>query len=122
MRAIAPALLLLALAACGYAPPAQTDVSKPAYSADLLACRDTAATDVNARNAKTGLAWFSSPVRRWGQIEDGVQACMAGKGYGRLRWCSDEEIRTGTRAGNLVVTAGGIRCSDPPAPERRRAG
>jgi hypothetical protein len=122
MRPVLPALLVLGLAACGYEPPAQTDRSAPAYQADLNACQDTAATDVNKRNAKTGLAWFSSPLRRWGQIEDGVQACMAGKGYGRLRWCSEDELRNGARSGNVVVTAAGIRCTEPPAPERRTPG
>ena len=122
MRVLAPALLLLALVACGYDPPAQTDTSKPAYTTDLEACQDSAATEVGQRNVKKALAWFSAPVRRWGQIDDAVQACMAGKGYGRLRTCSDEEIRTGAKSGNMVVTASGIRCSEPPAPERRRAG
>jgi len=122
MRTLVPTLLLLVLAACGYEPLAQTDVSTPTYTADLDACQDSAAKEVNARNAKTGLAWFSSPVRRWGQIEDGVQACMAGKGYGRLRWCSEDELRTGAKSGTVVVTAAGIRCSEPPAPQRRRAG
>ena len=122
MRALLLLFGLLLLAGCGYEPPAQTDRSTPAYRADLDACHDQAATGVNQRNAKTGLAWFSSPVRRWGQIDDAVQGCMAGKGYGQLRWCSAEEQRAGTRSGNVVVTASGLRCSDPPAPERRRAG
>jgi len=83
MRFFAPALLLLLVGACGYHPPPQTDVSAPAYTADLDACQDTAASEVNKRNAKRFFAWVSSPVRRWGQISDAVEACMAGKGYRR---------------------------------------
>ena len=44
--------MVLAVAACGYQPPAQTDTSKPAYVADLDSCRDGAADAVNKRNAK----------------------------------------------------------------------
>src|SRR4051794_29429024 len=121
MRSFGPALLLLAFAACSY-KPAPRDVGKPAYTADLKACQDSAASDVNKRNAKTALAWFSAPVRRWGQISEGVQACMAGKGYGGLRGSSDGELPSGSTSGGLVVTSAGVRCSDPPAPERRRAG
>ena len=122
MRRLAPALVLLACSACGYQPPAQTDVSKPAYRTDLDACHDAAVTEVGAHNAKTGLAWMAGPVRRWGQIAEAEQACMAAKGYGRIRTCTDEEIRNGAKSGNVVVTAAGIRCAEPPTPERRRAG
>ena len=116
-----PLALLLGLVGCGYTPPAQTDVAAPAYRTDLTACEDTASKDVNTHNAKTGLAWFASPVRRWGQISDATQACMVGKGYGRVRWCSADELRSGTRSGNVVVTSSGVQCSDPPNPERRRS-
>jgi hypothetical protein len=75
------AALVLALTACGYTPPAGTDVSKPSYRADLTACRDSAASEVNFRNSKTGLAWIASPVRRWGQIKEATQVCMTKKGY-----------------------------------------
>ena len=110
------ALLFLAgLAACGYRPTAQTDTAAPGYQADLATCRDTAASDVNKRNAKTGLAWLASPVRRWGQIGDATGACMEAKGYGQVRWCTADELRTG--GGNQVVTSTGVQCSDPP---RRR--
>jgi len=100
----------LALAGCGYAAPSEVDRSAPAYRADLGKCEDTAASDVNKQNAKTGLAWFASPVRRWGQIGDAVQSCMADKGYGRLRWCTPEELRSG----NGVATAAGLKCEEPP--------
>ncbi|HYZ61931.1 MAG TPA: hypothetical protein VE650_05705 [Acetobacteraceae bacterium] len=118
MRAFGILLVVGVLAGCGYDPPPQTDVSKPAYRTDLDACQDSAATEVNKENAKKGLRWFASPVRRWGQIDDAVDACMAGKGYGRLRACSDAELRSG----NVVVTASGVRCGDAPSPERRRPG
>ena len=65
---------------------------------------------VNKQNAKTGLAWLSSPVRRWGQISDGVQSFMADKGYGRLRWCTAEELQKGA---GVVSTVAGLQCVDP---------
>jgi hypothetical protein len=121
MRLLLPAMLL-ALAGCGYTPPPQTDTSKPAYRADLDACQDSAAEAVNKRNAKTGPAWFSSPVRRWGQIQDGVQVCMAGKGYGSVRWCTADELRTAAKSGAVMVTSAGVQCVVPPTPDRRRSG
>lgn len=105
---------LLTLAACGYHPPPQTNTASPAYVADRDACEDKSASDVNKANAKTGLAWFSSPVRRWGQIADTTQACMAGKGYGRLRWCTADELLSGNHQGTVFVTSSGVQCSDPP--------
>jgi hypothetical protein len=122
MPLLSRSVLVLALAAAGCADrsAAEADTSAPSYRADRDSCRDTAATDVNKRNAKTGLAWLSSPVRRWGQISDGVDACMAGKGYGRLRWCTEDELRGGKTTGKVVVTASGLQCSDPPASERRK--
>ncbi|GAC1477627.1 MAG: hypothetical protein NVS2B11_00410 [Acetobacteraceae bacterium] len=114
-------LLLLALASCGYAPSATVDTAAPTYRADQESCEDSSATDVNKRNAKTGLAWLASPVRRWGQISDGMDACMADKGYGRLRWCTADELRGGTKSGAVIVTASGLQCSDPPSRERRRS-
>jgi hypothetical protein len=84
MRVLLLALVLAPIAACGYEPPVQADKAKPAYAGDLESCQDSAGDTVNKRNAKTGLAWFSSPVRRWGQKRDEVRNCMAGKGYGRV--------------------------------------
>ena len=107
-------LPLLTLAACGYQPPPQTNTENPAYIADRDKCEDTSAGDVNKTNAKTGLAWFRSPFRRWSQIADATQSCMAGKGYGRLRWCTADELRSGNRQGNVIVTSTGVQCSDPP--------
>lgn len=112
---------LLGLAACGQLPPAQTDTAASGYTADLAACEASATSAVNARNAKTAPAWFASPFRRWGQIADATQGCMQARGYGRVRWCSAEELRSGARSGNVVVTPSGVQCADPPAPERRPA-
>ena len=119
MRAVLPILATLLLTqGCGYAPPPRADTAAPQYEADLDKCRDDTATAVNKRNAKTGLAWFASPVTRWGQIGDGVSACMAARGYGRSRACTAEELRTA--GGNRVVTTAGVRCSDPATPPEAR--
>ncbi len=104
---------LLVPASCGYTPPPRTDTSSPTYQTAVDACDDAVSSAVNKRNAKTGLAWLASPVRRWSQIGDGVSACMAQKGYGRTRACTPAELRQGNRSPNLVVTASGIQCSDP---------
>lgn len=69
-----------ALAGCAYEPPV-ADRSRPSYAADLQACQDSVPAAVNTQNAKTGLAWFSSPFRRSFQIRDGMRGCMAAKGY-----------------------------------------
>ena len=118
-----PALLVLVgLAACGYQAPPRTDTASPAFAAARDACEDSAAKQVNQRNAKTGLAWMASPVRRWSQIGDATAACMDGKGFGRVRWCTPEELRNGNRQNGLIVTASGIQCSDPPGlPSERPA-
>lgn len=122
MRPLAAIALLASLAACGYTPPPQANTSAPSYRADLDKCEDEATAAVRKQNAKRFLSWLSSPVRRWSQIGDEVQVCMAGKGYGRTRWCTPAELRDASRAGNLVVTATGIQCAEPPVPERRRPG
>ena len=108
------ALSLLTLSACGYHPPPQTNTASPAYVADRDACEDKSTADVNKTDAKTALAWFGSPFHRWSQIADATQSCMAGKGYGRVRWCTPEELRSGNRQGGMIVTASGVQCSDPP--------
>jgi len=36
---------------------------------------------VNKRNAKHGLDWFSSPVRRPFQIREAIRSCVKSKGY-----------------------------------------
>ena len=104
----------LALGGCGYRPPAGTSASAPGYAADYAACDASVPDAVNKRNSKTGLAWFASPVRRWGMIDEGMSACMAEKGWGRVRACTPEELRAGGRSGGLSVTARGVQCADPP--------
>ena len=66
---------------------------------------------VDKNNAKRGLSWFGGPVTRWSRIEDGMNACMAGKGWGHARACTAEELRGGNRTGGLVVTRTGVQCS-----------
>lgn len=73
-------LLALLATSCATEPPI-VDRSRPSYQADLQACQDSVPSAVNARNAKTGLDWFSSPVRRPFQIRAGMRGCMEAKGY-----------------------------------------
>lgn len=117
MRHLPPLLLAAAiLAACGYTPPPQANAASPAYKTDYAACDSAVPQAVNRRNAKTGLAWISSPVTRWSQIDDGMNACMAAKGWGRVRACTTNELGAGNRTGSLVVTARGVQCADPGKP------
>lgn len=82
MRRMVVLLGVLAVAGCaGYEPRAETDRSAPKYQADLLACQQSSVDAVNKRNAKTGLAWFSSPVRRPFQIREAIRSCIREKGY-----------------------------------------
>lgn len=62
-----------------YAPAAQG--AGPAYQADLAACQEQSTDAVNKRNAKTGLAWFSSPFRAPFQVRPEIRACLKAKGY-----------------------------------------
>lgn len=103
----------LLVAACGYTPPGETDTQSARYRADREACGSSVPSAVNRRNAKTGLAWFASPVTRWSQIGDGLNECMAGKGWGRVRTCTAEELRQGNRTSSLMVTPSGVQCADP---------
>lgn len=92
----------------------QVDATSGAYRADLAACRQSSEQAVNQDNARRALRWVASSVTRWGQIGDATGSCMAGKGYGRLRWCTDEELAQARRTGTAVVTASGVQCSEPP--------
>ncbi len=114
MIRLSSAALLLACTGCGYSPPAQTDTALSSYKTDLEACHQTAEADVSKQNAKRALTWLASPVRRWGQIGDATGSCMAEKGYGQLRWCRDDELANARRSGNVVVTAAGVQCVQPP--------
>ena len=74
-------ILSTVLAGCGGYAPRVTSTASPTYQTDLVSCQDTSAAEVNRRNAKTGLAWFSSPFRRTFQIHAAIRGCMEAKGY-----------------------------------------
>lgn len=103
---------LVLLAACGTTP-------KPGpgtRAADEEACSASVPDAVDKRNAKTMLSWVAGPVRRWGQIDSATTACMAERGRGTTRACTEAELRSAPDAlGPVVrtVTANGIRCTDP---------
>lgn len=81
------------------------------YRVDVEACDASVPEGVDKRNAKTGLAWFGGPVTRWGQIDDAMNACMGGKGWGRVRACTADELRTGSPT--RIVTRSSVQCADP---------
>lgn len=73
---------VLAVAGCSsYEPRVTADRTAPKYQADLAACQGESVDAVNTRNAKRGLDWFSSPVRRPFQIRAAIRSCMTAKGY-----------------------------------------
>ena len=73
---------LLAVTGCySYEPRVDTDRASPKYQAALAACQETSVGAVNKRNAKSGLDWFSSPVRRPFQIREAIRSCVRAKGY-----------------------------------------
>lgn len=113
------AALAVGLGACSYAPPAQTNTASPKYQADLDSCETSVPDGVDKRNAKRGLTWMAGGVTRWSRIDDGLNACMGGKGWGHLRACTADELRQGSKTqatGTLTVTRDGIRCTDPNKP------
>ena len=72
----------LAVAGCyRYDPRAGLDAASPEYQAALAACQEESVDAVNKRNAKTGIDWVSSPVRRPFQIREAIRGCVAKKGY-----------------------------------------
>lgn len=73
---------MLAVAGCvsNYAPAVQ-GAEAPGYQKDLAACQEQSTDAVDRRNAKTGLAWLSSPVRRPFQVRPEIRACLKAKGY-----------------------------------------
>ena len=109
-----PLALLFPLAACGYAPPPQTDTASAPYQTAFDACSASVPDAVDRHNAKTGLAWMAGGITRWSAIDTGMNACMAGKGWGHLRPCTPDELHHGNTTPGLTVTAAGIRCSAPP--------
>ena len=76
-------LLAAALGATGcvssYAPAVQG--AGPAYQSDLAACQEQSTAAINKRNAKTGLAWLTSPVRAPLQVRLAIRECLKAKGY-----------------------------------------
>ena len=82
MRRMVILLALLAAAGCSsYEPRVGTDRTAPKYQSDLAACQANSADTVDKRNAKRGLDWFSSPVRRPFQIREAIRSCVKSKGY-----------------------------------------
>lgn len=87
MKRIVVLLGVLAVAGCaGYEPRVETDRGAPKYQSekyqsDLAACQASSAEAVDRRNAKTGLDWLSSPVRRPFQVREAIRSCVRGKGY-----------------------------------------
>ena len=73
----------LAVAGCvsSYAPTVQGADAAPGYQKDLAACQEESTAALDKRNAKTGLAWFASPVRNPFQVRPMIRSCLRGKGY-----------------------------------------
>lgn len=76
-----PLLLAGALGACSLDPNVAIGRDVATYQTDLAACRASVGETVDRENAKTGPAWFASPVRRPFQVRDGVRTCLSAKGY-----------------------------------------
>ena len=69
------------LAGCAAYEPAGLDRTRPAYQTDLVECQENEPVVVDEYNAKYGLRWVASAVRRPFQVRDAIRGCMAGKGY-----------------------------------------
>ncbi len=72
---------LLAVAACGYAPPNPADTAKPSYTADLAACQTAGDKEAHRLVMSRGGLFLTYPISL--PIEQRLQTrkCMVGKGY-----------------------------------------
>jgi hypothetical protein len=73
--------LVLAVGACSYDPPIQTDHTAHKYQTDLQTCRDKAAHDVYMKFAGSIWTWIISPITAPSARHRAVRACMQSKGY-----------------------------------------
>ena len=82
MRRMVILFSVLAVTGCyRYEPRVNADRAAPQYQSDLAACQESSVDAVNKHNAKRGLDWFGSPVRRPFQIREAIRSCVKAKGY-----------------------------------------
>lgn len=72
---------LLAVAACGYAPPNQADGSRPTYQSDLAACQTSGDKEAHRLVMSKGGLFLTYPISIFVQEHRRVRKCMDGKGY-----------------------------------------
>jgi hypothetical protein len=72
---------LLAITACGYAPPNAADTARPTYQSDLAACQTTGDKEAHRLVMSQGGYFLTYPISTWALDRREVRKCMAGKGY-----------------------------------------
>jgi hypothetical protein len=72
---------LLAVAACGYAPPNPADTARPTYHSDLAACQTSGDKEAHRLVMSQGGYFLTYPISTWMLDRREVRKCMDGKGY-----------------------------------------
>ena len=72
---------LLAMTACGYAPPNSADTARPSYQADLAACQTSGDKEAHRLVMSRGGLFLSYPISIFVEEHLQVRKCMDGKGY-----------------------------------------
>jgi hypothetical protein len=72
---------LLAVAACGYAPPNAADTAKPAYHSDLASCQTSGNKEAHRLVMSRGGLFLTYPISIFVEEHHQVGKCMDGKGY-----------------------------------------
>ncbi|MBV9654759.1 MAG: hypothetical protein JOZ42_09375 [Acetobacteraceae bacterium] len=83
-RILSAGLLWLAgasVAACAYDPPVAGDHTTPKYTADLEACRETAAKAAHHTVIGRGYLFLSYPISYPIEKRAELRKCMTGRGY-----------------------------------------
>jgi hypothetical protein len=72
---------LLAVAACGYAPPNAADRAKPTYQSDLAGCQTSGDKEAHRLVMSRGGLFLTYPISIFVEEHRQVGKCMDGKGY-----------------------------------------
>ena len=73
--------VMLAVAACGLAPPDPTDAGRPGYGADLAACQTSGHAEAHRLVMSKGELFLLYPISMHYLERSQVRKCLEGKNY-----------------------------------------